>query len=145
MAVKFPFVSAFLCERVLQEKDGIVSAIRIVDVFQIPEDAPSETVIQFFAVVSLRTVPVPDEEVRVGVTIVNALGERQRLPDPSEKPFRLSALDGDASVPNGISLIMQLNIKPKNMGTCFVEIDVDGEVVTRIPFTIRQIPKTPAQ
>jgi hypothetical protein len=48
MAVKFPFVSAFLCEKILQEKDGINTAIRIVDIFNIAADAPPDAGVHFF-------------------------------------------------------------------------------------------------
>ena len=69
MAVKFPFVSAFLCERVLQEQNNIISAIRIVDVFQIPQDVAQQAMITFFAVVALKTVPVPDARVNVRIAM----------------------------------------------------------------------------
>jgi hypothetical protein len=79
MAVKFPFVSALLCERVLIDQDKLVSAIRIVDVFQVPEGTPEGTAIQIWAIVTLKTVPVPDETVRVGAWLVGVSGERKRL------------------------------------------------------------------
>jgi hypothetical protein len=142
--VKFPFVSAFLCERVLLDQDKLLSAIRIVDIFQIPEGTPEGTAIQFWAIVTLKTVPVPDEEVYVAITLVRVSGERERLPDQfGGKPLRLRDQTPDPSLPGGISLIVQLNVIPKNFGLCFLEVDVDGETLVRIPFTIRRIPATP--
>lgn len=144
MAVKFPFVSAFLCERVLIDQDGITSAIRIVDVFQVPETTVEHAIVQFFAVVTLRTLPVPDEEVHVSVFLVRASGDRVRLPDPPiDKAFELRKHNPDPSLPGGLTLILQLHLKPTNAGICFLEIEVDREVVTKIPFTIRHIPATP--
>ena len=144
MAVKFQFVSAFLCEKVLFEQDNIISAIRIVDIFQVPEGVDSTTLtITFFAVVSLRSVPVPDAEVDVGVTLVRVSGERERLPYATRNPFKLRESSPDPSLPGGISLIMQFQIVPKNFGICYLEVYVDGEVATTIPFTIRRVPATP--
>jgi len=144
MAVRFPFVSAFLCERILTEQDGIASAIRLVDIFQVPENAVEHAVVQFWAVVTLRALPVPDDEISVGVFLVRTSGERTRLPDPPpDRKFKMRDFNPDLTLPGGLSLMLQLNVKPKNAGTCFLEIEVDGEVVTRIPFTIRHIPATP--
>lgn len=139
MAVKFEFVSAFICERVLQEEGGIVSAIRIVDVFFVPEGAPEDTPISFYVVASLKTVPVPDSEVTVGITLVRTTGEHEQLAQPQK--YHLLSYNNDPSIPGGFNLLMQLNVKPKNMGTCYVEIEVDGTVV-RIPFTFRRPPQT---
>ena len=146
MAVKFQFVNAFLCERALIDQDKILSAIRIVDLFQVPENAPETTVLQFYAIISLKLFPVPDETVLIGATLVRVNGEREPIAySHSGKPFRLLDHSPDPSVPGGLNLVIQLNIVPKNAGTAYFEIDVDGEVVTRIPFTIRRIPAPPAQ
>jgi hypothetical protein len=141
MAVKFPFVSAFLCENVLQEGNGVLSAIRIVDVFQIPEGAPENFVIRFYAVAMLRTVPVPDIKVSVTAAIVRTNGERQPLPMVPGEPIQVGA-SSDRTIPGGINLIMELNIKPQNMGTGYIEFEVDGEVAVSIPFTLRPAPPT---
>jgi hypothetical protein len=85
-------------------------------------------------------VPVPNEEVRVGVTLVRVSGERERLPDQLKKPLNLWETNPDPSIPGGVSLVVQMQVVPKNFGTCYLEIDVDGELVTKIPFTIRRAP-----
>jgi len=139
MAIKFPFVSAFLCERVLQEHDNIISAIRIVDIFQVPKKLAEHTAVSFYAVVSLRTVPVPDEQVRVKIAMVQVSGDREYLPDPPGQPYDLRKLTPDPSLPGGVSLIVQLNLRPAHEGLCFLEIEIDGEIAVRIPFTIRYI------
>src|ERR1041385_470220 len=94
MAVKFTLVSAFLCERVLQEKDNVFSAIRIVDIFQIPENATEETVVRFVAVVLLKALP-SDESFRIGVTLVRVAGDREKLKDPSGQQYKLTPFEGD--------------------------------------------------
>jgi|SRR5579863_7675811 len=116
MAVKFPFVSAFTCERVLREKDDVLSAIRLVDVFFVPEDAPVGAVIQFYAFVSLKIVPAPDEEITLGLTLIRPTGEREHVPAPSG-PTKIQKFRDDPSVPVGVTIIMQVSVKVKDMGT----------------------------
>jgi hypothetical protein len=136
MAVKFEFVSAFICERVLREEGGITSAIRIVDIFFVPEDAPEYFAVSFWVVISLKTMPVPDVEVNVGTSLIRTSGERERLAEPTA--YRLLSYNNDPSIPGGFNLLMQLTVKPKNMGTCYVEVDIDGEALVRVPFTLRR-------
>ena len=141
MAVEFPFITAFLCERVLFDQDKLVSAIRIVDLFNVPEDVPPTFVIQFFAVISLRVAPpVPDEQVRIAIWLRRVSGERERLADPPNQPYNLREMNPDPSSPSGVSLVLQFNVIPKNFGTCYIEVEADGTIVTRIPFTIRRVP-----
>jgi hypothetical protein len=142
MAVKFQYINALICERALQEADGVTSAIRIVDIFHVPESSPESAVIQLFVIASLKASPVPVEPFTIGVALIKTSGERVELPPPPgfEQPFALPQFKDDPSIPNGISLVLQIGVKPTNMGTCFIEIDVDGEAVTRVPFTLRRPP-----
>src|ERR1700682_666065 len=118
MAVKFPYISAFICERVLQEADGVFSALRIADIFYVPEGVPEGATVQFFAVISLKVAPAPKGDIQIAVTFINASGERERLPDPGVPTPPSARLPDDPRIPGGVTLVMQLNIKPKNMGTC---------------------------
>jgi hypothetical protein len=59
MSPKPPFVqAALICDQVLQEKDGTLSAMRIVDTFtlEVPEDVPGETLvsIEFTILISMK-------------------------------------------------------------------------------------------
>ena|SRR5208283_332642 len=137
MAVHFEFVSALICERILREADGVTSAIRIVDVFPISNEAKS---IEFFVVVSLKAVPVPEgDEFRITLALVNPLGERGPLPEPPGQPFKLMKPFDDPSVPGGVAFGLHLEIVPKHTGTYYVEINLDGEIITRVPFTVRRL------
>lgn len=83
--------------------------------------------------------PVPEgEKFRITVALVNPLGERESLPEPPGQPYELRMPLGDPSVPGGIAFGLHLTVFPRNKGTHYVEIYVDGDVVTRIPFTIRK-------
>jgi hypothetical protein len=140
MPVKFPFVTAFICERALLDVENIVSAIRLVDIFNIPANAPTDPVIQFWLVASMKAVPVPEGEFRVGITLVRVSGERSKIALPND-PISLSTFEGDRSIPGGINIVVPLQIIARNMGTAHFEIDVDGEVVARVPFTTRRVPE----
>ena len=140
MAVKFEFVNTVICEKVLTEVDGITSAIRIVDLFFIPENAPETFVIQFTVIIALRAFITSPEEFRVGITLIGPTGNRQRLPDPPEQPYKLSIFENDPSVPSGFTLIIGCAVKPTKLGTCYLEVEVNGEAITKIPFTLRRVP-----
>ena len=93
MAVTFISVSGLLCEKVLQEAESIFSAIRIVDVFQIPHDAPPSALVQFTGLVLLKAMPA-EEEFRVGVTLVGSSGERVAKVGQVAERFGLSGRAG---------------------------------------------------
>jgi len=145
MALSFEFVSAFVCERALIDQEGVLSAIRMVDIFQVPENIVQQTVITFYAVFSLRTMPVPDQDVKVAVYFARASGDRDRLPNPPpDEPYKLRRFLADPSIPGGVLIVIQVNIQPRNAGVCFVELEVDDVVLARIPVTILHIPVAPA-
>jgi hypothetical protein len=143
MAVHFEFVNAFICDRLLTEKDNVNSAIRIVDIFFVPEGTPEDAVVQFYAVVLLKTLSPTEDDISVKVTLIGSTGRRDQLPDPPEQPYRLNIPFGDPSIPSGITFAMQCNVRPKTMGTAFLEVEVNGIVVAKIPFTLRRPPKEP--
>lgn len=142
MAVEFKYVSGFVCERTLQEKeDGIYSAIRIVDIFHVPSDAADDATILVNVFVSLKTSPVPPDPLTIRVTLVKPSGERQDSSPPDQQPLILPVVDGDRSIPSGITMVLHILVKVKNnIGTSVVEVDVDDKPALRIPFTLRRLP-----
>lgn len=139
MALKFQSVNAFTCERVLVEQDGVISAIRMVDLFNIAADAPPEPTIQFWLVVILKVLPVPEEEIRFGITQVRTSGERTRLPSPAQAlKFGKSGID-DPAAPGGAVVLAQFNLTIKHFGTSYLEVDVDGNIVANVPITVRKL------
>ena len=139
MAAKFSYVNAFVCERVLIEKDEVLSAIRIADIFQVPENAPESTIVQFWLVLSLK---INDEsqssEYRITCTLIRSSGDRAVVvPTQVITPARRIQ---DPSIPLSIGFVAQVNLKPVNMGAAYIEIDVDGEIVSVVPITLQRIP-----
>ena len=120
MAVKFPFITAFVCERILQERDQVNSAIRIVDVFYVRrEDAhgKSEARVQFFAFLSLKTSPPPPDEFTFEIAAIAPSGETEVL--ASATKFKFKGFEQDPSVPSGATFVINCNVKPKGFGTYF--------------------------
>lgn len=134
-------VSALVCEQVLQEASGIVSAIRIVDIFQVgqlPPNLAPETlpVIQAYALLILKAVPGHDGEHTLRVRMINTLGEATTI---VEQPnARFEAKPGYEQLPRSLSLSIQLNVGVKRYGTCYICLDLDGEEVGRTSFTLLQ-------
>jgi hypothetical protein len=142
-----PFVisaSVLLCQNALTEPDGVISAIRIVDIFFVsekPADAPENLLplVQAYACVILKTVPHYTEEHVIQLKLINTIGEVSNLGEPITLPF--AAKPGMQDVPGGISINAQLNIGVKRLGTCYVCVHLDGEEIARTPFTLLKLDK----
>ena len=139
-------VSAFLCERILHEADKVLSAIRIVDVFYVPErpaDAPKEAVamISPYCLVTLKAQPGHQGRHSVQMKMLSTKGEMSDLGEALATEFAVRFEFGK-SVPSGANISIQMNIIVKNYGTCYVCVYVDGEEITRTPLTILPPPKS---
>jgi hypothetical protein len=138
MAEKFPYVSAFFCERVLLEKDEVLSAIRIADIFQIPENPPENFLIQFWLVLNVKiAIESESAEYRLMCTLIRSTGDRVVIvPEQTVKPMRRF---DDPSIQTSLGFIAQITLKPQNMGTAYVEVQIEDEVIAKVPFTLRPV------
>jgi hypothetical protein len=123
-----PLVSAFLCEKVLTEKDGVQSYVRVVDRFTVPRlpDSSEARVLVWLAIIvksgkakgkynlSLR-MNTPTGEVK-------AIGE--------ETPF---ALNGGE---HGVNANLMLALQVSHEGLFGIDVMVDGDVLTQVPFRV---------
>lgn len=139
MAARFQFKSSFLCEKVLIESDRVLSAIRLVDTFGVPEDAPPDFAIMFYVVAMLKSRPAVNTEYQVVASMVRANGEKVQLP-LSFPPAKSVVFENDPSIPAGPTIIFQMAVQPRGMGTCLLEIAFDGVIEIEIPFTLRRSP-----
>lgn len=126
---------AVLCERVLREADGVLSLIRIVDRVTVtvlpPGSVPSEVVL-----------PPP----LVGLTLAiglksgdysGAVPVRVQLeaPSPLNWPdFETSAELGGQE--EGAAVVLPMQFPVQDEGVYWFAVEVDGEVVTRVPLRI---------
>jgi hypothetical protein len=132
-------VSAFLCERILHEADGVLSAIRIVDVFyvELPTNAPEGAValIQPHCLVIFKTQPGHHGEHSMAFKMLNTKGELTSIGEAMRTDFGArSGLGKD--IPGGANVAIQLNVAVKNYGTCYLCVYFDDEEIARVPFTI---------
>jgi hypothetical protein len=141
MDAKFEFVSAFLCERVIQDKqDDVLTAIRLVDAFLVPEDRPSNFAIQFWLVCSFKSLsPIDPEGYSIGLTLIRATGEREYLGKMTDS-MHPQILPESASALWGVGIVTQLSVLVRNLGTGYIEVAVNEKPAAKVPFTIRQIP-----
>src|SRR6266852_4842885 len=134
--------SALLCERILQEEDKVLSAIRIIDVIyvpQLPASAPegSVTGVQEYCLIILKAQPGHQGKHLIEFRMLNPKGELTNISEPIEAEFKARPEFGK-DVPGGATVSIQLNLAVKNYGTCYICVYLDGEEITRAPFTLLQ-------
>jgi hypothetical protein len=143
MAERPLLAAAFLCERVLQEKDDVLTAIRIIDTLyvSIPPNLPPEAkpVIQITALLGFKKAS-PSSEIekhQATVRLRSPLGKE--IPENSRDLF---FQPGDIA---GANLILNINMEVEEFGLFWLDVSVDGELVTRIPFRLLEKPANPPE
>jgi hypothetical protein len=131
-------VSALLCERVLTETDKVMSAIRIVDILFVPPKSQDEykPVLANLLLIA-RFEPDGAEEHTVEVRLLRPDGELQSFGDPRIVSLEPSPYPG---TPIGINLVAQMWVTPHQTGIHYIVAYVDGEEVTRVPYSIIERP-----
>jgi uncharacterized protein DUF6941 len=128
-----PYLSAaVLCERVLEEKDGVVTLVRLVDRLLIASQGPEApstlppTTISLVAVIWLRS-----GEARGSHT----LKIRPELPSGQslDAPQVTIHLEGEE---RGTRSVFNLNLVAEQEGLYWFDVLFDDNLLTRIPFRI---------
>ena len=126
------YTSGFICQWALEERDGVLSAIRIIDRVEvdIPKDVPPgaivvATQVACFAVLSFKSDDPEDFE--VVFTAIAPNGERIR-------PQKFNIQTGGGS--HGHQMRIGMNFDPRNVGLWWIEILVSGEVALRMPLAL---------
>jgi hypothetical protein len=129
--------SVLVCEKVLTEQDGVMSAIRIADVFYIPEmpEQPqgSMAIVQAYALIILKSKPGEESEHTLALKLERPDGTLVNVTDKPEVVALKSKLPG---APGGVNMIAILNLQPKTMGTYMLRAYVDSEEVGSAPITL---------
>jgi hypothetical protein len=133
-------VNMLICERVLVEADGVMSAIRIVEAFnigpQIPDMLPLEKSAASLWLWSTIKFEFHDEyEHAIEARIIRPDGEATTVGEPSKFTLRppQSALDP------GIVFAFPVNVLLKQMGLHYMAIVLDQVEIGRTPFIIQKI------
>lgn len=129
-----PYVSvAVICEKVLEEKNGSLSIIRIADQVQVPDQQLPPGVLPAAALQGLIAVKSGDAvgEFTLKVNAINPKGESKEI---YSVPFKLLGKD------HGQNFILILTLGIENEGVHWFNVLVDDELITRIPLTVVRIP-----
>ena len=129
-----PYVQvAALCERALQESDGVVSLIRIVDVTTHSRSGPNAPVdmpefhIPLTLVLTLKS---GRSRGRHEVTVTPELPSGETL-----APVSVTVqMEGEG---RGVSIVSPLDIPYRMEGLYWFNIDFDGQILTRLPLEVR--------
>ena len=130
--------AALLCERVLQEVNGTLSAIRIIDKVEFEArnlPAGMKPSIQLTGLVSLKSGPAVGE-FTLSVRAINPKGESKEL---YSGPIKLLGND------NGGNLILMLTLAIENEGLHWFDVLVDGEILSRIPLMLVRKQQVPTE
>lgn len=134
MAEKPFLAAAFLCEKILQEKDETLTAVRIIDtVFvSIPPGLPTgaKPVIQLTALLSFKKATKGvDTEPHQAVLLVHTPSGRELPPYVVNFFFKPEEFVGH-------NLIVNITLALEEFGVFGIDVSVDGEPITRMPFRL---------
>jgi hypothetical protein len=145
-------VGAFICEKILREADGVLSAIRLVDFFNI-QDTPRDNMpmpvsagaipgellptVHFFVCVIIKAKPGRYSH-RVLVKIQGIDGDISDVGTPMVIPLESNPDMGN--VPSGAVVTIEMNVGVKRFGTCYLRVYLDDVEATQVPFTLRSLP-----
>ena len=119
--------AALICERVLQEQDGVVSAVRIIDRVAFiaePDGTPIQPVQPIVFLIQLKS---GSARGRYALTL------RMEKPSGEEVPLIDGApvfLEGED---RGVNVILNAGFEPDQEGLYWFDLLFEGERVTRIP------------
>jgi hypothetical protein len=132
-------LDAFICEKVMVERDGVFSAIRIVEAFyyavvpDIPIDRQGPSMFLFVN----GKIPANDhEEHLVEFSLVRPNGDTKILDGP-QKGKMTSSLPGFLG---GFAVAIQVVVIPSQMGQHYFSIKFDGKEVRQVPFILMSPP-----
>lgn len=129
-----PFLAAaFFCEKVIEDEDGALSALRIVDACSIREvaagDVPFErpVIVSILALVILRSGDAagPHE-----LAVVPELPDGTRMDTESREVFLPEAPNG------GTTMQFNVTFPAKQSGIFWLDVFLDGKLSTRMPLMV---------
>lgn len=147
MPIPKPFVAAAcFCEQILQEPDGVLSAIRIIDTYLIPPlpegiEVPPDGIRGIVLLKGLISLKAGDAVApgTVGLVMHKTTGEQLALSPEGGWPAILNGAG------HGFNVKIQFPLGVKNFGLIWFDVTWNGEVLTRIPLTLRQQDQAPEE
>jgi len=124
--------AAFLCERILQERNDVVSAIRLVDTWtveRIPEFPGGVAGIKCWAMVMFKS-----GDARGRYTVSFQLRKPSGATMEFGTPQAIDLKGGE----HGASLMIEILMPANEMGLFWIDVLLDGERVTSMPLKLRR-------
>lgn len=118
------------CEKVMIEKDDVVSLIRLVDTFFIPEEVlakPQDAAIPITGLIVLRGGDFTGEG-ELSLAVESPDGKRTEFPD--KFPMLFTSTDQTNNV------ICNMVIALRHVGTSWVNVLWDGDLLTKFPIKL---------
>jgi hypothetical protein len=127
-----PYVSvAVICQTVIEDKNGVLSLIRIADSveYEIPKNAPPDAlpVIQMMGLVSLKSGPAKGKY-KLHMVLNSPSGVQSELP-----MYDAQLLGGE----NGYNLVLEIRFTVKEDGLHWFDVMFENTRLTRMPLTVR--------
>ena len=123
-------MAAFICAASLEEKNNVLSAIRIVDQFTVPKppgwDGKSNLQLALHCLIGFKSGDVKGER-KLRIFGVSPKGKRKKV---FETPVEF--MGGDS----GVNMRLNMGFGFRTPGTHWLEVYVDEWLATRIPLTI---------
>jgi len=131
--------AAFLCEKVLVERDGVMTFVRVVDRFVIPvfENLPAGVqvptpIIQVTLFVSLKAGLLGTGKYKVSV--------KGNKPDGSEMPVNTQQVFFQGSEDMGANMGFQMALQSPEEGLFWFDIYFEDALLTRVPMRVLHQP-----
>jgi hypothetical protein len=125
-----------LCESIIEGKDNVFSAVRIVDLHTLPPTPvgiPAESIgVDVHALVQLKGNIGDEEQYEILVQLFRPDGERLDL---FKRSTAITSTIEDT--PGGLNLNLKIGVAARQMGTHYIVLTVDGVEINRSNFTLR--------
>jgi len=140
MAKKKPLVNvACFCDTLIEDKDGVLSAIRIIDTFtlSVVSDPPGHglppgvsPVVDLTGLITLKAEEAFSTRIHLRLRRVN--GEEKMLSPDDGWPVEFKGGS------HGVTIRIKLQLAVQNYGVCWFDVLHEGEVLTSIPLRLVQ-------
>jgi hypothetical protein len=128
-------IDLLICDRILVEADGVLSAIRLVDVFFVDPETPDggvEKVLPMQILITSKFTQGAAKNHIVELALIRPDGERKPMVEPREVVIEAKYPD----LPSGFNVLLHAAVKVKQLGTHQLVLSVDGEELRQAPFTL---------
>jgi hypothetical protein len=135
MPEKLLGATLLICDRVLREEDGVLSVIRLVDIFYITliaEQPPEKQGVQITVLVQLKARPEDQSEHSLQLFITRPDGKTKAVSDPIPAPLK-SSIPG---APGGFNVQAQIGVAAPQIGIHYLSLFVDGVENAKTAFTL---------